>query len=1245
MRKNIKKFYQKTKKQISRIIEVENAIGEEKSTAEILVQNKIDYMPKVSVVMPVYNVEEYLREALDGVRNQSLKEIEIICVDDGSTDNSLEILKEYAQKDNRITVIRQNNLHAGVARNAGLAVARGEYLSFLDSDDIFEPTLLEETYKLAQKEESEIVFYQYTRYNNETKEKETVGGINRRFSDDVVYTVSTEDLKENLFTTCNPMPWNKLIKRDFVVKENLHYQNLPASNDVCFSLTTIACAKKITLYYKSLVCYRYNRSNSLKNTRDKNPLNFYEAYKGIYNTLQEKGLYEKYKKTFLTSLISSSLWTMNNTEKARDKVKNFIKEEIIPKFIQNNEEEIDGGLLYRLNRVYYPDIIVSLTTYPGRINTVHQTIETLLNQSLKADKVILWLAEEQFENKEDDLPKELLDLKEKGLTIDWYHDIKSYKKLIPALKKYPEAIIVTADDDLFYHKDLLKRLYDSYLENPECIHCHRITRLYKLNGVMKIVSRLYYLDETGNYFEKLCLPNAFNKLSSGAGTLFPPHCFYKDVEDEDKFMSLAPTSDDLWFYLMGLLNGYKVKVVKNNIYQLSYVPGTQEEGLFLINDGYRHKIFFEHLNNILHQYPKLKEKFESDNEANDKILSEVFAKAAQERARNMEQWWYRVKKTKLDLENPQTFNEKIQWLKLYDSTPIKTRLADKYLVRDWVKEKIGGEYLIPLLGVYDKFEDINFKKLPNQFVIKCNHGCGYNIIVKDKSQLDLEEVKAKLDKWMNENFAFHVGYELQYRDIEPKIIIEKFIENEGTNDLYDYKFWCFKGKVKYIQFLSERNLDGLKMAFYDTKWNKQNFVYDHPLDTKTIEKPDNLDLMISLAENLAKNFNYARVDLYRLNNGKIYFGEMTFTSASGTCGWSDAKINKYLGSLIELPKLAYDIDTGKYYKAPRRSALKTGLLFPYYFSKRIVQKITSSGEQIEAIRQNLQRMRVDIKNIGDENNALEIAAPGANVLEAPWMRNAQGGGQIVESSQVKQKMSIKIVKDGKLQFVFRGQDRRNGKGIRKQIWIDYNSIKINGKEILKEPVQAWHDEPYRYEMEVKDGQTIDITIKQTPHQYDRNSLKWIIKLFYPNLRDLDKVSKIVHRKFDRRRTLSYKLFHQKETQNHKKIYVCGIQVCNKKINKKNVSKTSQNIEKPKNVSVEKTSEEMILQMSAKIEKELAEMNKKINALQAEIDNLKNLQTQKNELLKNIEMKTAKIRLKEKHFTDNENVEIKRDLLA
>ncbi len=263
--------------------------------------------------------------------------------------------------------------------------------------------------------------------------------------------------------------------------------------------------------------------------------------------------------------------------------------------------------------------------------------------------------------------------------------------------------------------------------------------------------------------------------------------------------------------------------------------------------------------------------------------------------------WYKKRTGKeLNLENPQTYNEKIQWLKLYDATPIKTRLADKLLVRDWVAEKIGEEYLIPLLGVYDKFDDVDFNALPDKFVIKANHDYSTNRIVTNKSGFDIAEARKFFNQRMRRNFAFWSGFELQYKNIVPKIIIEEYLEN-SDNDLYDYKFWCFDGKVRFILFQAERHKE-LKVTIFDTEWKRMPFTCGHPRYEGEVIKPDNLAQMISLAETLATGFSYVRVDFYRLNDGTIKFGEMTFTPSSGTYKWNPPEYGKIVGDLIKLPE-------------------------------------------------------------------------------------------------------------------------------------------------------------------------------------------------------------------------------------------------------------------------------------------------------------------------------------------------------
>jgi len=262
-------------------------------------------------------------------------------------------------------------------------------------------------------------------------------------------------------------------------------------------------------------------------------------------------------------------------------------------------------------------------------------------------------------------------------------------------------------------------------------------------------------------------------------------------------------------------------------------------------------------------------------------------------------WYCDATGKKLDLNNPRTFNEKIQWLKLYDSTPLKTRLADKFLVRDWVKEKIGKEYLIPLLGVYDSFDEIDFNVLPERFVLKANHGSGWNIIVKNKEEFNKEQAKHNMDSWMRTNFAYCAGLELQYFDIVPKIIVEEYLGDEdGSGNLSDYKFFCFNGKPKYIQVDIDRYTNH-KRNVYDLAWNLQPFVFQYQ-NGKNTPPPDNLHEIVHIANILSKEFCFVRCDFYLVHK-KIYFGEMTFTPESGQGKFKPEGWNLKFGNMIKLP--------------------------------------------------------------------------------------------------------------------------------------------------------------------------------------------------------------------------------------------------------------------------------------------------------------------------------------------------------
>ena len=248
---------------------------------------------------------------------------------------------------------------------------------------------------------------------------------------------------------------------------------------------------------------------------------------------------------------------------------------------------------------------------------------------------------------------------------------------------------------------------------------------------------------------------------------------------------------------------------------------------------------------------------------------------------------------KLNWDNPQTYNEKIHVSKLYMPSPLKTRLADKYLVREWIREKIGGEYLIPLLGVYDSFDEIDFDSLPDRFVIKCNHDSGSYALVKDKSKLNKKLLKLKFDAFMGRNYAW-MNFEMNYRDIKPKIVIEQFIDNAAVND---YRFYSFDGRPYYcaVDFYDNAHTRNAR-NIYGMNWEIQPFILQYPNYAGKTELPSNFDELKEIASKLAEGFDHVRVDLYSAGE-KIYFAEMTFAHGNGLQKFTPDEWDYKLGEL------------------------------------------------------------------------------------------------------------------------------------------------------------------------------------------------------------------------------------------------------------------------------------------------------------------------------------------------------------
>lgn len=254
----------------------------------------------------------------------------------------------------------------------------------------------------------------------------------------------------------------------------------------------------------------------------------------------------------------------------------------------------------------------------------------------------------------------------------------------------------------------------------------------------------------------------------------------------------------------------------------------------------------------------------------------------------------------LDLENPITFNEKLNWLKLNLKNPNATICADKYEVRKYIENKGYGYILNDLLGVYDNVEEIDIDRLPDRFVLKGTHGSGWNLIVKDKNKVNWKPWKLIMKSWLRQNFYYY-GREWVYKDIKPRIICEKFLE-DSNKELLDYKIYCFNGIPKFIQIDVDR-FTNHTANYYDVEWNETDFQYSNENSGRKIEKPKNLKEMLEISKVLSEEFEHVRVDFYEVD-GKLYFGELTFFTASGSGKFNPEKYDEIIGSWLHLDEIS-----------------------------------------------------------------------------------------------------------------------------------------------------------------------------------------------------------------------------------------------------------------------------------------------------------------------------------------------------
>lgn len=375
---------------------------------------------ELSVIMPIYNGDKNLEETIDSLLNQTLKTFEIICVDDGSTDESVNILKKYNKSDDRIKLLKQNHKGAGAARNLGLSVALGNYVVFLDSDDIFFETMLDKIVEKGKKTQADVVLFGAKRYDDRTGKIEGAPGYLRRELLPEKEIFSSRDVNGQLLNITNPAPWTKAFRREFIISENIRFQNLVNSNDVYFVFVALAAAKKIAAIKEDLLFYRVFRENSLQSQKSRYPLCFLEAYEAAYDEMNRRGIYKEVEKGFANSVLSGCVYNLNsvNDDKAKLEIEKALCSERFTKMgLLDLPEEDYRVLVYRnqiagipyaievrnmIERIgnYEPELLVKKGDFPKGVkvsviipvyNTqqyIHECMDSIIGQTLQDIEII-----------------------------------------------------------------------------------------------------------------------------------------------------------------------------------------------------------------------------------------------------------------------------------------------------------------------------------------------------------------------------------------------------------------------------------------------------------------------------------------------------------------------------------------------------------------------------------------------------------------------------------------------------------------------------------------------------------------------------------------------------------------------------------------------------------------------------------------------------------------------------------------
>jgi len=552
--------------------------------------------PIISIIMPVYNSEKFLAQTIQSVRNQTFRDFELICVDDGSTDASVEHLREFMQEDDRITLLQQANAGAGAARNRGFAHSRGEYVIFLDSDDLFSNRLLEKLYQAISVNRCDVAACNFSRFDPQGNEKQ-FDGVYTKWIPKGLKVFSYRDLPDHIMRVINPVPWNKMYRSAFIREKGLKFDEISSTNDISFASVSVASAERVTYVTDSLIRYRIGHSGTITSGKSTKLENVKTAVLSALRQAEALPHADLIRRDIACFAVGNFLYALSNyvPDFSQKQAKEFytlvhdtfnqtLFDGVKPELLHHDKLYQDFRTVRKhdyetMKRLISKRLIVSFTTYPARVHLVPQVLESIEKQTRKADEVVLWLAREQFPGKEGDLPESVRKLlEEKRLTLRWCDDLKPHKKYFYALQEYTDDLVVTIDDDLLYSPHMLSSLYASYLLYPDAVSTVR-AHLILVDEQQRILPYGCWIQETDACMHE---PSMQLLATGGAGVLHPPGLYRKEMFDAAAIRENCLWADDLWLKAMQLVSDVPV-VLARQFELLRYLPDSQENALQIRN--------------------------------------------------------------------------------------------------------------------------------------------------------------------------------------------------------------------------------------------------------------------------------------------------------------------------------------------------------------------------------------------------------------------------------------------------------------------------------------------------------------------------------------------------------------------------------------------------------------------------------------------------------------------------------------